>query len=254
MSWYDGDYETIDLTEHFEAQIKVDQTPQDPRDDYDPMGRLLRFERGAIQEDRATEIIPAHRIGEVDLTHIIRWLRIFHGAEVALIRGYVHSGTALTTVPVGDRGVPKGSYDGQFTDRWDSMWWGLIFVTRDDLKREYIDYGSTPEESREKAQDYMRGEVETLEAWINGDVYGYTVVGKNGEHELLPTDATMLDSCWGFYGYDHEKSGLKESAMETAKEFEEDYAAYLAAEAEEAEAMRQEEAAMRVSELGFAAA
>ena len=38
---------------------------------------------------------------------------------------------------------------------------------------------------------------------LNGDVYGYAVKNNEGDE---------VDSCWGFYGYDHEKSGLMEYA------------------------------------------
>lgn len=41
--------------------------------------------------------------------------------------------------------------------------------------------------------------------WAWGDVYGYTCEDENGDD--IP-DA----SCWGFYGYDNEESGLLESA------------------------------------------
>lgn len=40
-------------------------------------------------------------------------------------------------------------------------------------------------------------------SWAFGDCYGYTIDHKNGE---------LLGSCWGFYGSDHEKSGLLENA------------------------------------------
>jgi hypothetical protein len=43
----------------------------------------------------------------------------------------------------------------------------------------------------------MKAELETYDDYLNGNVYGYTIDGDDWE-----------DSLWGFYGYDHEKSGL----------------------------------------------
>lgn len=42
-------------------------------------------------------------------------------------------------------------------------------------------------------------------AWAYGDVFGFVVEDPEGEE---------LESCWGFYGRDHEKSGLAEAARE----------------------------------------
>lgn len=47
--------------------------------------------------------------------------------------------------------------------------------------------------SYEKAVSYLKGEVNTYNQWVNGEVYGY-VITKDGEE---------VDSCWGYYGYDH---------------------------------------------------
>lgn len=44
-------------------------------------------------------------------------------------------------------------------------------------------------------------------AWAWGDVYGYVIEGPDGE---------TLDSCWGYYGADHDESGLAEAAESTA--------------------------------------
>jgi hypothetical protein len=52
-------------------------------------------------------------------------------------------------------------------------------------------------------------------AWAYGDVYGYTIAevipGDEDEDEDEDEDFTG-ESCWGYYGDDHEKSGLLEDA------------------------------------------
>lgn len=47
---------------------------------------------------------------------------------------------------------------------------------------------------KERVTEYLKGEVETYDQYLTGDVYGYKVFKvENGEEE-------ELDSCWGFYG------------------------------------------------------
>ena len=50
----------------------------------------------------------------------------------------------------------------------------------------------------------LQGAADLYSAWAWGDVYGYTVTDPHGE------DTTM--SCWGFYGADHDDTGLLENA------------------------------------------
>jgi len=51
---------------------------------------------------------------------------------------------------------------------------------------------------RERALEVMKHEVETYDSYITGDVYYYKIEG--------------LDTCYGFIGSDHEKSGLLATA------------------------------------------
>jgi hypothetical protein len=60
----------------------------------------------------------------------------------------------------------------------------------------------------------MQTQVELYSAWAWGAVYGYTlwapVFDEDGEVE----DWEQLDdSCWGYYGADHDESGLEEAAL-----------------------------------------
>jgi len=86
---------------------------------------------------------------------------------------YDHSGIALSTSP--------------FSCRWDSGRLGLIYATREDLKREY---GKQPI-PLEDVIEILKGEVSTYSAYVSGDVYGFVVEDESGE---------QLESCWGFIG------------------------------------------------------
>ncbi len=55
---------------------------------------------------------------------------------------------------------------------------------------------------KEEQQESLQADIDLWSAWAWGDVYGVT--------EILRPDSIEIpdSSCWGFYGDDHEKSGL----------------------------------------------
>lgn len=61
---------------------------------------------------------------------------------------------------------------------------------------------------RDTHKRQLEAAVKLYGAWAWGDVYGYVIESPDGEH---------LDSCWGYYGSDHDESGLSEAAEETAR-------------------------------------
>lgn len=59
----------------------------------------------------------------------------------------------------------------------------------------------------EHADSICKSAINLYSSWAWGDVYGYQIKDENGE-------SIEYDSCWGFYGSDHEASGLLESAKD----------------------------------------
>lgn len=95
------------------------------------------------------------------------------GAVVLPLYLYDHSGITISTKP--------------FSCPWDSGQVGVIYCTADVIKREF---GSSGKRARAKAVKALEQEVRTYDQYLRGDVYGYVVEDRDGEH---------LDSCWGFY-------------------------------------------------------
>lgn len=73
-----------------------------------------------------------------------------------------------------------------YNDSWDSGQVGVIYATKDKVKKEY---GDGPD-AVERAKNYMKGEVKTYDDYLRGNVYGYVVEDAEGNH---------IDSCWGFF-------------------------------------------------------
>lgn len=103
---------------------------------------------------------------------------------------------------------PLGLYDhsgitmyiGNSHDRWDGGQVGFIYCTQKEIDNEW-------DGDKEKAEKYLRGEVETYDQYLTGDVYGFSVTNpRNGEE---------IDSCWGFYGHKY----VEEEANSIADNF-----------------------------------
>ena len=104
---------------------------------------------------------------------------------------YEHSGIALSL----GREYP-------FNCPWDSGQLGFVLIDRKWLK-EFFGKSYFTKPIREKMRECAESNVELYNDYLSGSVYGYQVKDREGED---------IDSCWGFYGYEHEKSGLLEYA------------------------------------------
>ena len=99
---------------------------------------------------------------------------------------YDHSGISMNTTG--------------FSCNWDSGRVGFIFISKKKMLEEYGGKIVT-QKLKDRVTEYLKGEVETYDQYLTGDVYGYRVFkvetcDKGCEHE------EELDSCWGFYGED----------------------------------------------------
>ncbi|SUO96766.1 hypothetical protein [Suttonella ornithocola] len=102
---------------------------------------------------------------------------------------YEHGGIALSMTP--------------FSCRWDSGQLGFIYETRADIREEFGIKRISPK-LEQQILERLRHEIDLLSHWANGDVFGYKVI-VDGD----------IESCWGFYGWEHEESGLLEQARAT---------------------------------------
>jgi hypothetical protein len=105
---------------------------------------------------------------------------------------YDHSGITISTSP--------------FSCPWDSGQVGIIYISIKDVLKEF-NRKKMSKKLRSKAINLMIAEVKTYDQYLTGEVYGY-LIEPTDKNKSIECD----DSCWGFYGYDHEKSGLMEYA------------------------------------------
>jgi hypothetical protein len=98
----------------------------------------------------------------------------------------------------GGAGISLSANEYPFNCPWDSGTIGFAVVTKSDLRKEY-NLKCITQKAINKALTVVKGEVETLNQYIAGEVYGFRVFNEKGEEE---------DSCWGFYGDDVKTNGM----------------------------------------------
>lgn len=162
--------------------IKQEDSPESPRC-WDNLGTCLFFHRNYDFGDKVDL-----SFSEWDLSTLARVkvaLEKKHNAVVILpVYMYDHSGQTINTTG--------------FSCPWDSGQLGFIFVTRKKLLKEYGGKRVTAK-IIERATKVLEGEIQTLDQYIRGDVYGFI-------HKDLVTKKEQ-NSCWGFYG-DEDTNGI----------------------------------------------
>lgn len=173
----------------YEGYIIRDEDPQNPRTEWDNLGRMVcchqRYNLGDTDDVSAW----VRRSGNAgNWTAIEKHLREEEDAALILpLYLYDHGGLTMST--------------GPFGDRWDSGQVGFIYVTHAALDREYSTPGCTREIALGRAHNQLEAEVATYDAYLRGDVYGWQILDCDGNH---------VDGCFGFFGDDGRRSAMGE--------------------------------------------
>lgn len=148
-------------------KIIRDELAENPREAWDNLGTFyMRHKRYAFGDKNATE-------PDED----------FDGIRLPVYM-YDHSGLTINTTG--------------FNCPWDSGQIGWIYISRQKIFKEY-GWKVLTKKRRETIENYLKNEIEVVNAWLQGDVYGYIVLDGSGEE---------IASCWGFYGRDYKTNGI----------------------------------------------
>lgn len=150
------------------VEIKRDGFASNPRTTMSPMWHFVNWERN-YSFDWYDD--PNH----FDDEDLDRHFRNEHEAV-----GYIESFGLGFRIQIGHNceGELRSGYEG-----------GYAFITWDEIRNEYS--GMSDEEALVKALAALQGEIETYNAWVTGDTWGYIAYDENGE---------KMDDCWGYYG------------------------------------------------------
>lgn len=163
--------------------IKIihDPDPESPRD-YDNLGTMTcwhgRYRLGDKHDhdDPRDLLIELSEVsGETDLSINDLFARAEQRAVILPLYLYDHSGITMNTTG--------------FHCPWDSGQVGYVYVTLEDIRKEY---GVTrvSKNLRTKIADNLRQEVATYDHYLTGNCYGFVV----------EKDEDEVASCWGFLG------------------------------------------------------
>jgi len=166
----------------FNINIYYDSDPINPRAEWDNFGAMVCFHSRYNLGDNHDFSSPE------DFEEFAKENKLI----ILPLYLYDHSGITIST--------------GPFSCPWDSGQVGWFYVEEEKAKKEW-GWKVLTKERREKIVKYLEGEVEVYDQYLTGQVYGYIIEPKD-ENSKIECD----DSCWGFYGYDHNKNGLLDYA------------------------------------------
>ena len=120
---------------------------------------------------------------------------------------YEHSGMSLKCF---EDKIPKYPYN----DQWDAGCIGMVYTTEKLLKDNGLD-----KYPKDKVMDQMKTEIETYSQRCNGECYGFRLSEWSKCDKCNQLEDKEIDSCFGYYGYDHDKNGLYDAVLENSKVF-----------------------------------
>lgn len=167
--------------------VHYDENPVSPRDDDECLGKIL-YKKGS-RYVLGDEAVSAEEILEAkDSPDTYVYLLVF---------AYIHSGVCLRT-------GADNPFSAQDPGNWDSGCSGIIFATKEMVRRYY---GLEPDDAlptKERVAEALRDEVKTYSQFLEGEVYAYTIRVED-EHEE--------DHCGGYYSMEDAEN----EAMRVAK-------------------------------------
>lgn len=196
--------------EHDDVSLKIytDEDPMSPRD-WDTLSTMICFHKRYTLGDDHNYVCNDYSDWE-ELRKAIE--KDNNVAIIFPLYMYDHSGITIST-----------SLEYPYNDRWDAGQIGWVFVTKEQIRKEYSVKRITLK-IIERAKKCIISEVNVYDEYLRGDVYGF-VLEKNitcSKCEHIHTE--HIDSCFGFYG-DLKESGMIENIpdefIEIRKQFEE---------------------------------
>lgn len=188
-------------------EIHTDDTPSNPREEWDNLGIMACGHRRYDLGDKEAAS-PSRFDGWDEMRDFIE--KECNAVAVLPLRLYDHSGISIST----SSGYP-------FNCPWDSGMVGFIYATREAVEK-MNGWKKMTKRRVAKVVEILESEVKVYDQYLRGDVYGF-ILKKPARtcpecgHEV---EDEADDSCWGFFGSDHKESGLLDHAGITDAEFD----------------------------------
>ncbi len=158
-------------------RIEQDEMPHDTPRDWENLGEMICFHGRYNLGDKDHDYRDSDYSGWEEMEEAIQ--KEEDAAVILPIFMYDHGGITVSTSP--------------FSCNFDSGRVGLIFVSKEKVRKEY-GWKRITNNRIKKITEYLEGEVKTYDQYLTGDVWGFIIEDDEGEH---------LESCWGFYGREY---------------------------------------------------
>jgi len=166
----------------------LDTDPTNPREEEENLGTMVCWHKRYNLGD-------PHEWTVEDFQNYLE-----HGQDKVVFPLYLydHSGLTISITP--------------FQCPWDSGQVGWIYTTRHEIRRWFgVERVSTKLLLRAKM--VLMHEVQTYDAYLRGEVYGYRLYRKSFCDSCGQTTLSLEDSCWGYYDLNDLKSSLPDELL-----------------------------------------
>lgn len=173
-------HKSIKTSNDKEFRMYKDTDSESPRN-WDNLCTLILFGRYKLMGD-------THQMNKY--MSIEEILKKMDAVTIQPIYAYIHGGISISLTP--------------FNCKWDSGILGFALITKEAIRENY-GIKRVTKKYVEKAQEQIAGEVETLNQWINDDVYGFDITDSEG---------VLNEGCYGFYGDNPLTNGMMDHIMD----------------------------------------
>jgi len=188
------------MAQIIEFEIEQDEYPESPRE-WGNLGTFIMQHGNYEFGDRIFEINGNGISFEDDFKYHLHTVYDCSLDDVIYLPVYMynHSGITISTTP--------------FSCKWDSGQIGYIYAVKDDIRKEYNVKRISPK-LREQTLSILRAEIQTLDQYLIGDIYGFNIEYDDGSN----------NSCWGFYGNNPKTNDMYDHwSNEEIKYYEKEY-------------------------------
>lgn len=165
----------------YELKIVQDESPMNPRTEWDNVTTMLCFHRRYDLGDE-THYCSNNYDGWDEFEEQIR--KDYNVLMLKPLYMYDHSGITIST--------------SSFSCQWDSGQIGFILIEEKQWEKMM---GSDMDRSEERLERIIDGEVEDYDKYLRGDVWGYKLYEVN-ECNLGHEHKELVESCYGFFDED----------------------------------------------------
>lgn len=199
-------YEIINLEKDHTLEIYYDEDPPNPRTEWDNLGTMIvwhsRYNLGDNDTYKKRPLSESYYSPEYFLAELAN-------VDYDLLPGEKQNNDyLLDKIRKNHIILPLYLYDhsgitiscSRFSCPWDSGQVGWIYISYEDIRKEY-NWKKLTKERKDKIISYLEGEVETYDQYLTGDVYGF---------KIKDSEDNEIESYWGFYGSDWKTNGIKD--------------------------------------------